>query len=113
MPVLPDSPSPTAARRAQGAMFLFAFGGAWLAFYVFHFLGAERSALAIVVLVTAGLLAYAWHCYWQNRPALLAQAPDAARTRARRVFNVVNVVQWLFICAASSILVSHGLSVWL
>ncbi len=112
----PDPPSATAARRAQGAMFLFGFGGAWLAFTALQLVAVGRAAiaaLAAIALTTAGLIAYAWRVYGRNRPALLAAPRGPAQITARRMFNVVNVVQWLLICAASSVLVSRGLTAWL
>ena len=113
MPVVLVSIDAIRARRAQGAMFLFAFGGAWLAYYAVQMTALDPALLTIVVLVTVALVAYAYHRYRQNRPALAAEASSPARKRASRVFNIVNAVQWILICVASSVLVGRGLSVWL
>ena len=101
------------ARRAQGAMFLFAFGGAWLAYYVVQMAGVNPADLVIVALVTVALLSYAYRRYRQNRLALAAESSSPARKRSGRIFNIVNAVQWILICIASSVLVGRGLSVWL
>jgi hypothetical protein len=106
------SPDPNRARRAIGAMFYFAFGGAWLEFYAFQVVGNRPVALASIALVTAALLVLAYRRYKLHQPALAAETPSPERKRAGRIFNIVNAGQWVVILVAGNVLVNLGLSSW-
>ena len=101
--------------RAIGALFLAAFGSAWLAF---GFAAIQRLHPATATLVGLGLLALVLTGSWVLRHAkrLPAPAPDLANTRReqreRRVFGVVNAVQWGAIFFAGWLLPRLGLTAY-
>jgi hypothetical protein len=112
-PVLPAATlDPNRARRAIGAMFYFAFGGAWLEYYAFRVVGRHSVVLVAIALVTLALLVGAYRRYKRNQPALAAAAPSPEQKRADRVFNIVNAGQWVVIFVAGNVLVNLGLSSW-
>jgi len=100
------------ARRAIGAMFYFAFGGAWLEYFAFRAVGKQSVIFLAIALVLAALLAIAYRRYKQNQPALAAEAPSPKQRKADRVFNIVNAGQWVVILVAGNVLVNLGLSSW-
>jgi hypothetical protein len=106
------TPDPIRARRAIGAMFYFAFGGAWLEYYGFQIAGKSPVVIVAIALVTAALLFAAYRRYQQHRPALAAVVPSPEQKRADRVFNIVNAGQWVVILVAGNVLVNLGLSSW-
>ena len=106
------SPQSTRARRAQGATFLFAFGGAWLSAFIIELMGKRPIPLLAIAIATACLIGVAYRRYRRNRPALIGEAPSAQVLRAKRMFNIINAAQWLIICLACSVLIGHGLSRW-
>jgi hypothetical protein len=110
--LVPVTPDPKRARRAIGAMFYFAFGGAWLEYYAFQVVGNRPVVLASIALVTAALLVLAYRRYKLHRPALAALAPSPEQKRANRVFNIVNAGQWVVLLVAGNVLVNLGLSSW-
>lgn len=110
--MLAASPNPNRARRAIGAMFFFAFGGAWLGYYTFQVIGKQPGALIAIALATVALLLFAYRCYKQHQPALAAETPSLERKRADRIFNIVNAGQWVVIFVAGNVLVNLGLSNW-
>ena len=97
MPAPTSELHPDRARRAIGAMFLFAFGGAWLELHALGVFGMELCILAFIALVSVLLQFVAYRRYKQHQPALLAEAPSTQRQRAERVFNIVNASQWIVI----------------
>jgi hypothetical protein len=105
-------PDQNRARRAIGAMFYFAFGGVWLGLYAVRVVGGQPVVLVAIALATAALLALAYRRYKRNQPALAAAAPSLKQKRADRIFNVVNVAQWVVILVAGNVLVNLGLSSW-
>lgn len=101
----------TRARRAIGAMVLVVFGGVWLGFWDVHS-HAGAAAMAVIVALGLGLLAGAWLRYRRYAPAL-AQAPvTPERRRAKRVFNIVNAIQWILILGLGNVLAHRGLVAW-
>jgi hypothetical protein len=100
------------ARRAIGAMFYFAFGGAWIEYYAFQVVGKQPVVLVAIALLTLALLVVAYRRYKQNQPALAAAAPSPQQKRADIIFNIVNAAQWVVIFVAANVLVNLGLSSW-
>jgi hypothetical protein len=94
-------------------MFYFAFGGAWLEYYAFRVVGKHLVVLIGIALMTMALLAAAYRRYRQNHAALAAAVPSPAQQRADRVFNIVNVGQWVVILIAGNVLANLGLSSWI
>lgn len=100
------------AGRAIGAMFFSVFGALWLAGWAVR---SSASVATCIVIATLGLaltvLAYAT---WRRHAPVLAAAPVTAQSRrAKRVFNIVNAAQWIFIAVMGNILVNVGLGMWL
>jgi hypothetical protein len=93
-------------------MFFFGFGGAWLGSYAVQVAGKAPLVLAAIALATVILLVAAWRRFRQHQPALTAETPSPQRTRAGRIFNIVNIGQWLAILIAVTVLVNLGLSAW-
>jgi hypothetical protein len=105
-------PDANRARRAIGAMFYFAFGGAWLEYYAFRVVGKQLVVFVAIALATAALLVLAYRRYRQNQPALAAQAASPKQKRSDRIFNIINAGQWVVILVAGNVLVNMGLSSW-
>jgi hypothetical protein len=105
-------PDANRARRAIGAMFYLAFGGAWLEYYASRVVGKQLVVFVAIALATAALLFLAYQRYRQNQPALAAEAPSLKQKRADRIFNIVNAGQWVVILVAGNVLVNLGLSSW-
>jgi hypothetical protein len=100
------------ARRAIGAMFLFPFGGAWLAYYVFRVSGWNVAALVVVTLATVGLFALAYSRYKKHHLALKAESPSPAQKKADKLFNIINASQWIAIFIVGNVLNNVGLFRW-
>ena len=98
------TPSTPRAGRAIGAMFFSVFGGAWLALWAHsEFTGSILLLLAILV-STIVLLWRAYVTYKFNAPALKREKDSIENKRKQRVFNLVNVGQWLAILAVAGLL---------
>jgi hypothetical protein len=106
--------SPNAARagRAVGAMFFFAFGGAWLCLWAFSSLASPWPAAIVVAIATVALLALAHRVYRAHAAAgQTAETPEAKRRS--RLFNIVNAAQWVLILVVGNVLANMGLSDWI
>jgi hypothetical protein len=103
---------PNRARRALGAMFFFAFGGAWLGYYAFQVTGMQPVILASIALISLILIFSAYRRYKQHKPALLAEGSSPQQKKADRVFNIVNAAQWVAIFIVANVLVNLSLSHW-
>ena len=104
---------PSLAGRTIGAMFFIAFGGLWFEAYAMQsFVGAPAVLIGIAV-VTAIVLLGAFQRYRQIRPAgSVRPAPTATQLRSRRMFNWVNVAQWVAIIVVANLLVHLKLTAW-
>ena len=96
------------ASRAIGAGFFTIFGAIWLGIW------SHRSYgwLALIAVVAGSILFAAWRQYQANRPAHEAQAQTPERKRAARIFNIVNVTQWVSILVVGNVLANIGLGDW-
>ncbi len=105
---------PTRAGRAIGALFFSVFGGAWLVLGVSK--GASgAAATATVAGVVAATLALGWtalRLFRRHRAELAAEAGSPARRRAIRIFNIVNITQWVAIFIVANVLINLGLPQW-
>jgi hypothetical protein len=100
------------ADRAFGAMILAGFGGLWLAVWVWF---SQRDQWWRYLLVAAGgaaLLAAALQIYRRNRPADAGQPASAAQRRTSRLFNLINIGQWVVILIGANVLNNTGLGAW-
>ncbi len=101
--------------RATGALFLAAFGSAWFALWL---VATHRLRPATGALVSLGLLALVLTGSWVLRhvkrlpPPAPGLANDLRRRRERRVFGVVNAVQWSAIFFAGWLLPRLGLTAY-
>lgn len=101
------------AGRVIGAMFFSVFGGAWLAFWASHSFSSKELPLGVIVFTTLILLVICLFLYRRNRHALMLVKNDPRQVRARRLFRMVNLGQWIAIFIISNILVKTGLSDWI
>lgn len=99
------------ARRGIGAMVLIVFGTVWLTFWDLQS-HAGIAALAVIATFGLGLLVRAWLRYRRYAPALALVPDTPERRRAKRIFNIVNAIQWIFILGLGNVLAHHGLVAW-
>ena len=100
------------ARRAIGALFFSFFGGAWITYWAYRIFSNRFFPIALVITLTLILVSYAYRKYRLFKEALAAETPSPAKQKADRVFNLVNVTQWIVILAVGNILANTGLSQW-
>ena len=104
-----DSPAPILARRAIGAMFFTVFGAAWLILWSQRTYGIRSLIIALIVLAAAAIFSLAYRQYQANN----VEEPDSPeRQRANKIFNIVNVTQWVAILVVGNVLANIGLGVW-
>lgn len=103
------TPSAPLAGRAIGAMFFSVFGGAWLALWSHSEFPESISVLLAVLAVTILLLWRAYVTYNFNSLALKREKDSIENRRKQRVFNLVNVGQWVAIFVVAGILLMAGL----
>ena len=109
---LPPSTPANLAGSAIGAMFFSLFGGLWVAAWCVQTYGAHPLALLPVAAITVLLLMLAWRQFRRHRAAHAAaeQSPQAKRTG--RLFNIVNMGQWIAIFIVGNALKNMGLQAW-
>lgn len=100
------------ARRATGAMFFAVFGGLWLEGWAMGS-GASIPTDIVIALLALSLTWLSYAIYRRHAPALSAAPRTAQDQRAKRVFNIVNVVQWTLIIVLANILARMGLGMWI
>jgi hypothetical protein len=100
------------ARRAIGAMFFSFFGGAWLTYWAYQTFINRFVSVVFSIVATLILALFAYRKYRQFQAALAAEPPSPAKQKADRVFNIVNVTQWVAILVVGNILANIGLSLW-
>lgn len=94
-------------------MFFAFFGAAWL------ILGSIRSGhgkalvIAPIILTALALFAFAYRRYKQNNSAISAQTGSPSEKRRFRLFNIINLAQWILILIAINVLVNLHLSAWI
>jgi hypothetical protein len=106
------TPSAAAASRAIGAMFFAGFGAIWLAIWSQRSLGLQVGVLALIAAGAVALLACAWRQYQRNRSAREAEAETLEKKSAGRIFNIVNITQWVTILIVGNVLANVGLKDW-
>ncbi|HJU71288.1 MAG TPA: hypothetical protein VJ603_05530 [Paucimonas sp.] len=103
-------PVASKASRSIGAMFLFAFGGAWLALWAYADFRSPWLPIAAIALATAMLFGYASRVYQRNKPALAALKGTPQQRRKSKWFNIINAAQWSAIFVLGNVLSRFGLS---
>jgi signal transduction histidine kinase len=113
MPAVPSHPSLDASKggRALGAMIFSFFGAVWLEIWDWR-AGAGPAAFAVIALLGLTLLARAWLRYRRFAPALALEPETPQKKRAARIFNIVNVGQWVVIVVLGNVLANLGLGKW-
>ena len=100
------------AMRATGAMFFSGFGGAWLALWVYKLFGFMPIPMAVIAALTALLLFYAHRVYRLHEAALKSEAESPKRKAANRIFNIINIAQWVLVSVLGIGMANVGLSSW-
>ena len=105
----PDSARPD---RAFGAIILAVFGTLWLEVWVWFSQPHQWWRYLIVAAAGVGLVGAALRIYGRNRPAESAQQTTEAQRRASRLFQLINIGQWVVILIGVNILNNTGLGAW-
>ena len=101
--------SATRAKRAIGAMFFSAFGGAWLAFWACSEFPAQPAALLAIGACTLTLFALAWRVHRSNAPAQGETSESPEERRKGKLFHYINTAQWVAILVIANVLSNIGL----
>jgi hypothetical protein len=99
------------ARRALGALIFGFFGSVLLEVW------NERAHAGLPLALTIGALGlvlfmFAGMRYRRHAPALAGEPDSAEKRRADRVFNLVNLGQWLLILVLGNVMANLGLGDW-
>jgi len=105
--------SAAAARRAIGAMFFGALGGAWLVLGILGAYGPRLAFLLPVVAATIALFVASLRKFQKNRAAHAAAADSQESKKAGRVFSIVNAVQWALVFIVALVLSILGHKEWI
>ncbi len=105
-------PSAASARRAIGAMFFTIFGAIWLVIWSQRAFGLRPGMLTVVAAGAVAIFVAALRQYRRHRSAHDAEADSPARKQASRIFNIVNVTQWVAILVVGNVLANVGLKDW-
>ncbi len=103
----PDTGSLTADAvrgRATGALFFLGFGAVWAFVGLKQTHHATRTALLTLALLSAMLLALIVHLMRRAHDLPLANISRAEELRTQRLFNAVNIIQWVSVGTAILIL---------
>ena len=104
--------SSASASRAIGAMFFTIFGALWLVIWSQRAFRPRPEILALIGVGAIVIFVAALRQYQRYRGAHDAEADSPARKRASRIFNIVNITQWVAILVAGNILANVGLKDW-
>ena len=104
--------SGASASRAIGAMFFTIFGAIWLVTWSQRAFGPRTGMLALIAVGAVAIFVVALRQYQRHRSARDAEADSPARKQASRIFNIVNVTQWVAILVVGNILANVGLKDW-
>jgi len=100
------------ASRAFGAMIIFPFGGILLTVWRNRVEPGNFLYIAAIAVVTIGFTAAAFHRFRSNRAALQAEPKTEATRKAGRIYNAVNLAQWVAILVLGNVLANIGLGAW-
>ena len=110
---LPNTdPAASLARSAIGAMFFSLFGGLWVAAWCVQTYGAQPLRLLPVAAITVLLFMLAWRQFSRHRAAHAAAEQSPQAKRVGRLFNIVNMGQWIAIFIVGNVLKNLGLQAW-
>lgn len=100
------------AARARGSMFLVGFGSAWVLAWATLSYGMRPLILGPIALL--GCIGM-WVClrrYLAGKSEYLAASRSPQQLRSTRLFNYVNVAQWVVILVGANVLLNTGLGAW-
>jgi hypothetical protein len=100
------------ASRAFGAMIIFPFGGILLAVWNSRVDPGNVLNVVAIAAATIGFTAAAFHRFRSNRAALKAEPKTESIRRAGRIYNAVNLAQWVAILVLGNVLANIGLGAW-
>ncbi len=100
------------ASRAIGAMIFAVFGAIWLVIWSQRAYGVRPFTLALIAVGAISIFVTGWRLYQQNRTAHAAQADSLEQKKAGRIFNIVNITQWVAILIVGNVLANVGLKDW-
>lgn len=95
-----------------GAMFFSIFGAVWLIAWASS-VHAGTVWFAAIVVMTALLFGAALQRYRRDAPLAAGFKDSPERRRAKRIFNIVNAVQWTVIVVLAQVLRHTGHEVWI
>ena len=104
--------SAATARRAIGAMFFTIFGAIWFVIWSQRAFGLQPGILVLIAAGAMVILTLALRQYHQHRTAHDSEADSPAGKRASRIFNIVNVTQWVGILVVGNVLANLGMKDW-
>lgn len=99
------------AGRALGAMIFSFFGAVLLEVWDLRS-AAGPLAFFLTTVLGLALLGAAWRRYRRYAPALAQQPETAEKLRGRRIFNLVNIGQWVVILVLGNVFANIGLGQW-
>jgi hypothetical protein len=102
------------ANRAFGAIIFSGFGGLWLmGWSVFAYQGFAPLPLALIGLLTAGLIGFTYGRYKLLRQACGEEPASAEKASRDRWFNIINAGQWVVIFLVATMLNLLGWGIWI
>jgi len=100
------------AGRSIGAGFFTTFGALWLLNWAVPVHGARSPAVALIVVAALILLTMCVRMYRRHRAALAVVDQTPQRRRTRRVFHIVNALQWVALLVIVNVLANIGMARW-
>jgi len=108
-----EEASRTRAGRAIGAMFFALFGAAWLIVGNVRYGSRSVAFASVVALFAVTLLALSWNRYAKNRSALQSVSASPGGRRRSRLFNIINLGQWIALLLVANLLANLHLAQWI
>jgi hypothetical protein len=101
------------AGRAVGAMFFIVFGGIWLASAAYFTFNQATNWYVTIAAVSAALFALAYKRFTFFRQIRGDMAETVESRRASRIFNFINIAQWVLIIVVVNVLNNFGFEKWI
>jgi hypothetical protein len=101
------------AYRAMSAMFFAIFGGAWITYWGVRTFQGSIFVLEVIAACTVAIFVFALNRYLLYNGTLTARGNSPQRRRMGRLFNIVNVGQWVVVLIGACALTNIGFDQWL
>jgi hypothetical protein len=101
------------AGRAIGAMFFSVFGAAWLVVWCLLSFGFNLGILTLIAVVTIIIFFLSLQHFRKNRNAHAAEANSPENKKSSRIFNIINVSQWILVFIVANVLSNLKLQEWI